>query len=110
MRSTYSRSPVMLDRASRRRFLGATLCNPGTHGHHLRILSEFEPFQFYVVAANLGKVILSLLDKPAFFRASKNLGYSHGHFGRYAALPVYEFRKRVTRHPKGGGGVRDRQA
>lgn len=73
-------------------------------------LSELKPFELNAVAANSGKVILSLLHKPAFLSASENLGQSHGHFRGYAALSVYKFRKRVARYPKGGGGVCDRQA
>ncbi|MGA8028682.1 MAG: DinB family protein [Bryobacteraceae bacterium] len=75
-----------------------------------RSLRYFQSLQFQPVAANLCKIVLSLLHKPAFLRAAKNLGYSHGHFGGDAALAVYEFRERIARHPKGGGGVRNRQA
>src|ERR1017187_6961884 len=51
-------------------------------------LTESQPFQLYAVAADLGKVVLGLLHKPAFLVAAENLGQPHGHFGRYAALPV----------------------
>src|ERR1017187_7586612 len=47
-------------------------------------LNEFQPFQLYAVAADLGKVVLGLLHKPAFLVAAENLGQPHGHFGRYA--------------------------
>ncbi len=40
-------------------------------------------------------------------RAAENLRQPHGHFGRNAALPVHQFRKRVARDAKGFGGVRD---
>jgi len=73
-------------------------------------LSELKPFELYAAAPNLGKVLLCLLQQPAFLRAAENFGQSHGHFRRYAALPVDKFRKRVARYPKGGGGVRDGQA
>jgi len=73
-------------------------------------LGELKPFKFYAVAGNLGKLILSLLHKPAFFGASENFGQSHGHFGGYAALTVDQFRKGVARYPKSGGGACDRQA
>jgi hypothetical protein len=55
-------------------------------------LRDFQPLEFQPVAAHLGKVVLCLLHKPAFFRASKDLGYSDSHFSRYAAFAVYEFR------------------
>jgi hypothetical protein len=36
-------------------------------------LSDFQPFQFNPVTADLGKVVLGLLHKPAFFSAAENL-------------------------------------
>src|ERR1019366_543996 len=54
-------------------------------------LRDFEPPKLQPVAADLGKVILGLLHKPAFLGAAENLREPHGHFGRYAALPVCEF-------------------
>jgi hypothetical protein len=69
-----------------------------------------QPFQLYAIAADLREFVLSLLHQPAVFAASENLGQPHGHFGRYAALPVYQFRKRVPRNAKGLGGFRNRQA
>src|ERR1051326_6980922 len=57
----------------------------------------------------MGKVVLSLLQKPAFFSAAKNLGEPDSHFGRYTALAVDEFGKRVAGHPEGFGSVRNRQ-
>ena len=44
------------------------------------------------IGLNLGKVILRLLDDPAFSTAAKHFGQAHGHFRRYAALPVHQFR------------------
>jgi hypothetical protein len=41
------------------------------------------------------------------FGPAENFGQSHGHLRRYAALPVYKFRKRIPRHPKGSGSVRN---
>jgi len=70
-------------------------------------LDEFQLFQLHLAAAYLGKVVLGLLHKPAFLSAAENLGQPDGHFGGYAALLVDEFRKRVARYAKGGGGVRD---
>lgn len=49
----------------------------------------------------MGKVILSLLQEPAFFRAAKNPGQPDSHFGRYAGLAVYQFGEGVARHPEG---------
>ena len=37
------------------------------------------------------KVVLSLLNKPAFGAAAENPGRSHGHFRRYAALFIHQF-------------------
>jgi hypothetical protein len=37
-------------------------------------LSQFKLFQFDAVAPDLREVVLSLLHKPAFLRATKNLG------------------------------------
>ena len=48
---------------------------------------------------------MSLLSKPAFLGPAENLGQPHGHFGRYSAPPVCEFRKGVARHSKSGGSV-----
>src|SRR5580704_15757728 len=56
------------------------------------------------------KVVLGLLDQPAFGAAAKDLGKPYGHFRRYAALPVHQFGERGARNAKGGGGVRDAQA
>jgi hypothetical protein len=78
---------------------------PPTAARSFETLNEFQPFQLYAVAADLGKVVLGLLQKPAFLVAAENLGQPHGHFGRYAALPVYKFRKRVARHPKAAASV-----
>ena len=36
-------------------------------------LGEFQPFEFNPVAADLGKVVLGLLHKPAIFGAAKHL-------------------------------------
>ncbi len=49
-----------------------------------------QPFQLYSFAADLCKVVLGLLHKPALFASAENLGQPHGHFGRYTALPVDE--------------------
>ena len=53
-----------------------------------------------VQAADLCKVVLSLLYQPDLPGAAENLREPHGHFRRYAAFPIYEFRKRVARHSK----------
>ena len=87
-------------------------CSGGGNNRHSyrrvrRSLHQLQPFQLYAVAADLGEVVLGLLHKPAFLGAAENLGQPHGHFGRYATLPVYKFGKRVARHPKGDGGVCD---
>ena len=37
-------------------------------------LGDFQTFQLYPVAADLCKVVLCLLHKPAVFGSSKNLG------------------------------------
>jgi hypothetical protein len=47
-----------------------------------RALSQFEPFQFHPVGANVGKVILRLLHKPAFGAAAKDLGQPYGRASR----------------------------
>jgi len=73
-------------------------------------LSQLQPFQLNAIAADLREFVLSLLHHPAVFSASEHLGQPHGHFGRYAALPVYQFRKRIPRNAKGLGGFRNRQA
>jgi hypothetical protein len=49
-----------------------------------------------MVAADLGKVVLGLLDKPAVCGTTENLGSPDGRVRRYAALLVHEFRKRVA--------------
>jgi hypothetical protein len=56
------------------------------------------------------KVVLRLLNKPAFGAAAENLGQPHGHLRRYAASSVHQLRERGARDAKGGGGVRDAQA
>src|SRR5579862_8198410 len=58
-------------------------------GRRDRRLSRFQPLEFEPVAADVCKVVLRLLHKPAFFDAAENLGQPHCHFRRYAALPVY---------------------
>jgi len=45
---------------------------------------------FQPVGVNVRKVILRLLNKPAFGAAAENLGQSHGHFRQYAALFVHQ--------------------
>jgi hypothetical protein len=35
--------------------------------------SNFQPFQFNPISADLGKVVMGLLHKPAFFSAAENL-------------------------------------
>ena len=64
---------------------------------------QFQPLKLDPVCANMGKVVLRLQQEPAFGVAAKDLGQAHGHFRGYAALLVYEFRKRVARHSKGFG-------
>jgi len=54
-------------------------------------LNEFQPFQFQPVGANMRKVVLRLLNKPAFGAAAEHLGQSHRHFRRYSALFVHQF-------------------
>jgi hypothetical protein len=93
-----------------RRFRRGGFLLVGSITYDINWLRDFQSLKFQPVAADLGKVVLGLLHEPALFRSSKDLGYSHGHFRRYAPLPVDEFRKRIARHSKGGGGVRDRQA
>lgn len=43
------------------------------HVSHRADLSHLQPFQFYVIAVDLSKVVLSLLHKPAVFGASEHL-------------------------------------
>jgi len=59
-----------------------------------RGLGEFQPLQFNPLGADVGKVVLRPLHKPAFGAASEDLGQPDGHFRRYAALAVHQFRKR----------------
>src|SRR5277367_2098165 len=73
-------------------------------------LSQFQSFQLHPVGVNVRKVVLRLLNKPAFGAAAENLGQPHGHLRRYAALFVHQLGKRGARDAKGGGGVRDAQA
>src|ERR1700691_667918 len=54
-------------------------------------LDQFQPFQFQPVGVHVRKVVLRLLNKPAFGAAAENFGQSHGHFRRYAALFVHQF-------------------
>ena len=54
-------------------------------------LSRLQPLQLEPVGVNVRKVVLRLLNKPAFGAAAENLGQAHGHFRRYAALFVHQF-------------------
>ena len=69
------------------------------------VSGDFQSLELDAVAANVRKLVLRLLNEPTFLGAAENLCYSHGHFGRYAALAVHQFGKRVARHPKGFGGA-----
>jgi hypothetical protein len=60
-------------------------------------LGQLQPFHLYVVAADLRKFVLSLLHKPAVFRASEHFGQPNGHLGGNPALSIHQFRKRVAR-------------
>jgi len=73
-------------------------------------LSQYQPLQLHSAGADVGKVVLRLLHKPAFRAAAKHPGQSHGHFRRYTALLVHQFRKRGARDSQGGGGGRNAQA
>src|ERR1051325_7659607 len=44
-------------------------------------LGVFKLFYSETVSSYMGKVVLSLLQKPAFFSAAKNLGEPDSHFG-----------------------------
>ena len=46
-----------------------------------RKLDQFQLFQLHPVAAHLRKVVMRLLDKPAFIGAAENLGPPDGHLG-----------------------------
>jgi hypothetical protein len=52
---------------------------------------------------NVGKLILCLLHKPAFGAATEDLGQPNGHFRRYTALSVDQFRKCIPRDAKRHG-------
>src|SRR5580704_12541484 len=52
---------------------------------------------------------MSLLRQPALLGTTEDLSNPHCHFGRYAALAVHKFRKRVARHTEGGGGLSNSQ-
>src|SRR5256714_6507332 len=71
---------------------------------------QFQPPQLDTIRMNVGQVVLSLLDKPAFGAAAEYLLKAHGHFRRYAPLLVHQFGKRRARHAEGRGGVRDAQS
>jgi len=74
------------------------------------LLNQLQPLELYAAASDLREVVLSLLHKPALLCAAENLRQPHGHFRRYAAHLVDEFRKRVARHSKGLRFSRDGQA
>ena len=73
-------------------------------------LSRFEPPKLDAPGADVRKVVLRLLHKPAFGTASEYLGQPHRHFSRNSALLVHEFGQRSARDAKGGSGIRDGQA
>src|SRR5579863_5049087 len=54
-----------------------------------RVLNELQLFQLNSVSTDLRKIVLRLLNQPAFCTAAENLGQAHGHFRRYAALFVH---------------------
>src|SRR5713226_2261291 len=51
-------------------------------------LRQFQPLKLDPVCANMGKVVLRLLQEPAFGVAAKDLGQAHGHF---RGMPRFSF-------------------
>jgi hypothetical protein len=68
-------------------------------------LGELQPFQFQPIGVNVGKVVLRLLNKPAFSAAAENLGQSHGNFRRYAALSFTSSESVVRVTPRAAAAV-----
>src|ERR1051326_2509274 len=51
------------------------------------LLSEFQPFQLYAAAFDLGKIVPGLLHKPALLVAAENLGQPHAISGDMPRFP-----------------------
>src|SRR5260370_6058474 len=56
------------------------------------VLNQLQPLQLQPAGADVSKIVLRLLHQPAFGAASENLRELHGHFRRYTALLVHQFR------------------
>src|SRR5438105_2335065 len=70
---------------------GRPRCLPGTGirpGANTKKLNKCRSLQLDTVAADLGKVVLSLLYKPALLAAAENRGQPYGHFWRDATLSI----------------------
>ena len=73
-------------------------------------LREFQSPNPDPVGTDLCQIIAGLLRKPGCCAAAENLGKTHGHFGRYPALPIDKLRQRSTSHPEGISSLRYGQA
>lgn len=67
-------------------------------------------FEFDVVGAEVGEVVVGLLGEPGLGAAAENFGEADGHFKRDAASSIDELGEGGASNTEGSGGLSDGQA